>query len=86
MLIDAATKAKIDIARTFRKLDSVEQAELLGELAVILAASLSDNDRRDALTFDARRCDEKEAASVNRVAGRLAAKMRGKRRSRPSGR
>jgi len=62
---------KSAIKKAFEKLDTSDQAEVLGELASTFASSLADMDRQDALVFDARRDEESRASPLSDVKRRL---------------
>jgi hypothetical protein len=62
---------KAAIAKAFEKLDTVDQANLLGQLATAFSQSLEEIDRRDAQVFDARRTEESRASPIRDVKRRL---------------
>ena len=64
------------IRKAFERLDTAQQAELLGALASTFAKSLADIDSQDSRVFDARRREEGHSTSLNDVARRLGAKKR----------
>jgi len=67
---------KAAFRKAFEKLDTVEQAEVLGQLAAAFAGTLADLDRQDHLVFDRRRHLESEAIPLHQVRRRLAARKR----------
>ena len=64
------------IRKAFERLDTAEQAELLGALASTFAKSLTDTDSRDSGLFDARRKEETHATPLRDTARRLGVKRR----------
>jgi len=61
--------------RAFQKLNAIEQADVLKELAATLAKSLSDEDRSDARVFDRRRLEVPKARPWNEVRARVNSRM-----------
>lgn len=64
------------IRKAFEKLDSAQQAEMLGELAVSLAKSLAAVDREDRRVFEERRREESRASHLVDVKARLLGKKK----------
>lgn len=62
---------KLAITRAFQKLDTTEQAAVLGELAAALAQSLKMMDERDANIFEQCRGEEPHSTPVNEIRRRL---------------
>jgi len=67
---------KAAFRKAFERLDTVEQAEVLGQLAAAFAGTLADIDRQGNLVFDRRRHLESEAIPLDEVRRRLASKKR----------
>ena len=65
---------KAAIASAFRKLDAVEQAKVLTELAAAHAKSLFEEDRMDAQVFEQRRREEPKARSWTEVREKINAR------------
>lgn len=59
------------IKNAFRRLDAVEQADVLKELAAALAESLSEEDRTDVQVFEQRRHEEPEVRPWSQVRARI---------------
>ena len=55
------------IRKASEKLDTVEQADVLSQLAVVLYRSLSDMDQMDSRVFDARCSEEPRAKPKEKV-------------------
>lgn len=62
---------KAALKRAFRKFNSVEQADILRELAAELAGALAEADRADARIFARRRHEEPKARPWQRHSGAL---------------